>query len=154
LLAASRVALQRASLARSVGLQRMATRESLGTASFRSSSRLPRISSPPSTVSPVTFRPDGRDSRRGPRRRDRTRWPSRWGWPPSLAWPRGRWDCAGDDDVDLEPHQLGGEGRQSVRMSVGKAIFDDGVLACDISQIARPSSNAWTRCAAWARVES
>jgi hypothetical protein len=41
---------------------------------------------------------------------------------------KGGWGSLRDDDVDLQPDQLGGEGRQAVVVAVGPPVFDGDVL--------------------------
>src|SRR5262245_33227642 len=47
---------------------------------------------------------------------------------------RGRW--SGDEDVDLEPYQLGGEVGQPFEFPLGEASVDDDVLALDPPELA------------------
>src|SRR6185436_18285312 len=42
------------------------------------------------------------------------------------------------DDVDLEPHQVGREGRQPVETTLRESILDDDVLTFDPTMLAQP----------------
>jgi len=52
----------------------------------------------------------------------------------------GRRRATGNDHIDLETHERGGELRESLRVTIGGPVFEKEVLALDVAQLAQASA--------------
>ena len=53
---------------------------------------------------------------------------------------QGPRSAGGHDDVDLEPDQLGWQGREPLELPVRLAVLDDNVLAVDVAEVPKSLS--------------
>ena len=143
--AASSISLNDCALPGSVEVPKTATRESLGTISFKSSSCFP-LSSGASVDNPVMFPPGRARLATNPfptgsaiLRHDngnRTR---------RFLGGTGCCRASRDDDVYLETHQFGRKAREPIELALGKSPFNGNVFALDVAKLAQTLRNASMR---------